>query len=164
MDDLVRNRPEIVAAVDDVLANATATECRSMAGILTAVARARQRPLDLLEDHAMPPGVFGTLVRRRDRDQITVASWVHNPDRTLAHELGHLVLDHQGRAAVDLATSVLPDGMHDMAAMMLRRDCENSTDSDELAAEQFASLLLERMRRLGGGSHRLRSRWSEALG
>ncbi|WP_240771616.1 ImmA/IrrE family metallo-endopeptidase [Nocardia sp. CS682] len=152
-------------AVDRVFAMATAEESLSLDGLLQAVARDRGRPLTVTEDPHMPAGVFGHWIRFTDRDEVSYASWTQTRDRTIAHELGHIVLGHQGRPVLEVAQAVLPTDMHDLAALILRRDCADAAAAaEELAAEQFASLLLNRLRSIGGREPRLRSRWGEALG
>lgn len=152
-------------AVDHVFAVASATESRSVDGLLRAVSRYRGRPLEVIEDPNMPAGVFGQWVRFGDRDEVSYASWVHTRDRTLAHELGHIVLGHQGRPVLELARELLSESMHELAALILRRECGGAAAAEEeLAAEQFASLLLNRLQIIGRKEPRLRSRWGEALG
>lgn len=113
----------------------------------------------------MPTGVFGQWIHYRDHDEVSFASWVQTRDRTVAHELGHIVLNHRGRPVVELAQAMLPPDYHEMAAFMLRRECGNSAAAEEeLAAEQFAGLLLNRLGNIGRKAPRLRSRWGEALG
>ncbi|WP_431952924.1 hypothetical protein [Nocardia lijiangensis] len=144
---------------------ATVEESQSLDGLVEAVSRFRGRPLRVIEDSALPTGVFAQWIHFRDHDEVSVASWVQTRDRTIAHELGHIVLGHQGRPVLELAQAVLPAEVHDMAALMLRRECGNSAAADEeSAAEQFASLLLNRLQRIGRKEPRLRSRWGEALG
>ncbi|WP_459961489.1 M78 family metallopeptidase domain-containing protein [Nocardia sp. IFM 10818] len=153
------------SAVDRVFAMATAGESTSLDGLVAAVARERGRPLRVIEDPGMPAGVFGQWIHYRDRDEVSFASWVQTRDRTVAHELGHILLGHQGRPVLELARDALPAGIHDMAALMLRRECGNAVGiEEESAAEQFASLLLNRLQSIGGKQPRLRSRWGEALG
>ncbi|WP_245721602.1 ImmA/IrrE family metallo-endopeptidase [Nocardia crassostreae] len=159
------NGQAVGSAVDRVFALATAGESRSLDGLVAAVFRFRGRPLRVVEDPGMPPGVFGQWIHYRDHDEVSFASWVQTRDRTVAHELGHILLGHRGRPVVDLAQAVLPSEVHDMAALMLRRECGNSgVAEEEMAAEQFASLLLNRLRSIGRKEPRLRSRWGEALG
>ncbi|WP_378734616.1 hypothetical protein [Nocardia brasiliensis] len=143
---------------------ATAAESKSLDGVVRAIARDRGRPLEVAEDHNLPPGVFGQWVHFADRDEVAYAPWVYTRDRTIAHEMGHIVLGHRGRPVADLAQAVLPAGMHEMAALMLRRECGNfGAAEEELAAEQFAGLLLGRLQFGGRGEPRLRSRWGEAF-
>ncbi|MGV9820730.1 MULTISPECIES: ImmA/IrrE family metallo-endopeptidase [Nocardia] len=159
------NGSAVNSAVDRVFTMATVEESQSLDGLVEAVSRFRGRPLRVIEDSALPAGVFAQWIQFRDHDEVSVASWVQTRDRTIAHELGHIVLGHQGRPVLELAQAVLPAEVHDMAALMLRRECGNSVAADEeSAAEQFASLLLNRLQRIGRKEPRLRSRWGEALG
>ncbi|MFG1797479.1 hypothetical protein [Nocardia sp. NPDC049149] len=152
------------AAVDRVFAIATAAESRTLDGLLQAVSRDRGRPLAVIESPNLPAGVFGHWIRFADRDEVSYASWAQTKDRTVAHELGHIVLGHQGRPVLEVAQAILPADMHDLAALVLRRECTDEAAAEELAAEQFASLLLNRLQSIGRREPRLRSRWGEALG
>ena len=153
------------AAVDHVFRVATADESRTLEGLFAAVARDRGRPLEIRADPHMPAGVFGQWLRFTDRDEVSVAEWVQTRERTLAYELGHIVLNHRGRPVVDLAEAALPTDLHDLATLMLRRECGSAAAAEEEAlAEQFASLLLSRLNSVGRRDPRVRSRWGEALG
>ncbi|MEU4323416.1 hypothetical protein AB0F85_32145 [Nocardia fluminea] len=161
----VFNGSAVNSAVDRIFTIATVGESQSLDGLMQAASRFRGRPLRVVENSALPTGVFGQWVHYQDHDEVSVASWVQTRDRTLAHELGHIVLGHQGRPVLELAQAVLPTGVHELAALMLRRECGNAgAAEEELAAEQFASLLLNRLQRIGRKEPRLRSRWGEALG
>ncbi|CAM4334787.1 hypothetical protein NONI108955_21335 [Nocardia ninae] len=154
----------IVAAIDRVFTVATAEEAASLDGVVQAIARERGRPLTVSKDDSMPPGVFGQWTHFADRDEVSYAPWVYKVDRTVAHEMGHIVLGHRGRPVVDLAQSILPESMHGLAALMLRRECGSAGDADEeTAAEQFAGMLLNRLQFGSRGAPRLRSRWGEAF-
>lgn len=153
-------------AVDYVFGLATADEARSLDGLFAAIARDRGRPLEIHADPRMPAGVFGQWLRFADHDEVAYAAWVPTPERTLAHELGHIVFGHRGRPVAELAEAAIPSELQGMAALMLRRECGSDTAAEEeLAAEQFASLLLSRLHSMGRQRDPgLRSRWGEALG
>ncbi|MFZ2177936.1 MAG: hypothetical protein WAW17_28715 [Rhodococcus sp. (in: high G+C Gram-positive bacteria)] len=131
-----------------------------------ALARDRGRPLVIREGPELPPRVFGQWVRNPDHDEIKYASWVHARERTIAHELGHIALGHVGRPAIDLATEHLPSSSHDLAKLMLQRDCTDTQSIEEADAEAFGSLLLRRLKGSSRTSHSpaVRSRLDEALG
>lgn len=153
----------VQCAVDRVFAVATAKESRSLDGVLAAVARDRGRQLVVVEED-LPPGVFGHWIRYPEHDEVAYACWAHTRDRTLAHELGHIMLAHRGRPVAEFAATAVPE-LSELAALMLRRECGDEAAADEeAAAEQFAGLLLARMHDVGNQDPRLRSRWGEALG
>ena len=72
-------------------------------------------------------------------------------DRTLAHELGHLVLGHDGISIVEAAQEAVEVASSDLIAYMLnqRTGCMGPNGEDiEQEAEDFAALLLYRLGRL----------------
>ncbi|PBC35804.1 hypothetical protein CJ178_30565 [Rhodococcus sp. ACPA4] len=155
----------VARAVERMFRIAVGDEARSLDGMAKALSRERGRPLIVLHDAKLPPGVFGQWVRRPDHDEVSCAAWVHARDRTIAHELGHIALGHFGRPAIDLATDFLPASAHDLATLMLRRDCTDTYSVEEADAEAFGSLLLRRLQDTrGSGNPAIRSRLDEALG
>lgn len=155
----------VARAVEHMFRIAVGDEARSLEGMAEALSRERGRPLVVLDDAELPPGVFGQWVRRPDYDEVSCAAWVHARDRTIAHELGHIVLGHFGRPAIDLATDFLPPSVHDLAALMLRRDCSDTHSVEEADAEAFGSLLIRRLQGTQGSDNpSIRSRLDEALG
>ncbi|MCZ9635075.1 hypothetical protein [Rhodococcus sp. BH5] len=156
----------VARAVDRLFRIAEGDELRSLSGLAEALARDRGRPLVICEGPDLPARVFGQWVRHADHDEVKYASWVHARERTIAHELGHIVLNHVGRPAIELALEALPPESHGLAALMLERDCDNVRSPEEVDAEAFGNLLL---RRLKGGRHvnrspGIRSRLDEAFG
>lgn len=155
----------VARAVERLFRIAVGDEARTLEGMAEALSRDRGRPLSVLDDAVLPPGVFGQWVRHHDRDEVSCAGWVHARDRTIAHELGHIALNHSGRPAIDLVTDFLPPALRDLGTLMLRRDCVDTVSTEEAEAEAFGSLLLRRLhvtRRAQNPS--VRSRLDEALG
>ena len=163
---MASDRAEIARAVDRLFRIAQGDEARSLSGMADALARERGRELVIHEGTDLPIGVFGQWRRHPDHDEVCYASWVHARDRTIAHELGHIALGHVGRPAIELATDFLPDSVHDLAMLMLQRDCTDSRSPEETDAEAFGSLLLQRLKgsSLAQRSPSIRSRLDEALG
>lgn len=155
----------VANAVDRLFRIAERDEARSLTGMADALARDRGRPLVICEGPDLPSGVFGQWVRHPDRDEVRYATWVHARERTIAHELGHIALGHVGRPAIDLAIDHLPSDRHDLAALMLQRDCGATQSLEESDAEAFGSLLLRRLNSSRiNRSPSVRSRIDEALG
>jgi hypothetical protein len=74
--------------VDAVCDAAARAEAVSLRHVVDAVARERQRPIELDFTTAMAPGVCGQRRAYPDRDVIVLAPGLPDLDRTLAHELG----------------------------------------------------------------------------
>ncbi|KRQ20634.1 hypothetical protein AOT83_01660 [Mycobacteroides sp. H001] len=160
----------VVAAVDQVLAVAAAGRA-SMEDIARTWAQANGRVMDI-EDAPLSAGVFGQWISFPDRDLVQVGQGVVGRDRTIAHELGHMVLGHRGLPIVEFAAEHVQSVPPELVARMLQRSCgsddlahgDECWPEDELAAERFAGLLIRRMR-AGRGA---RTRWSpyvdDALG
>lgn len=156
----------VARAVDRLFRIAEGDELRSLTGLAEALARDRGRPLVIHEGPDLPNRIFGQWIRHPDYDEVKYGRWVHARERTIAHELGHIVLGHVGKPAIELAREVLPPERHDLAALMLQRDCDDTKSPEEADAEAFGNLLLHR---LNGGSRinrspGLRSRLDEAFG
>ncbi len=110
--------------------------------------RSRQIEIEMAE---LPTGVCGQWRQYAERDVFLIQQGLPTWDRTLAHELGHLVLGHEGihvtRAARDL-TELASD---DLIGYMLnqRTGCMGpSGEEAEQEAEDFAALLTYRLGRL----------------
>ena len=74
----------------------------SLPRLVEAVSEDRGRPIELrMAD--LPPGVCGQWRQYVDRDMFLIQKGLPAWDRTLAHELGHLVLGHEGIPVVQAA-------------------------------------------------------------
>jgi len=159
----------VAGAVSELLAHARGNEAASVFGLIPTIERIRDRPLQVLCNGDLAPGVFGVWRSYPDRDEVHYAPWVASLDRTVAHEFGHMLLGHKGVSAVATATRTLPPEWHEMAIFMLREcgqlDCLDKPQRRfEVEAEAFSS---ELCRRIAGASAapsaRIRSLLNEAL-
>ncbi|MFZ2175141.1 MAG: ImmA/IrrE family metallo-endopeptidase [Rhodococcus sp. (in: high G+C Gram-positive bacteria)] len=162
-----RSHRRVAAAVDVVCDAAARSEAASLRDVVDVVARERNRPIELDFATALAPGVCGQRRAYPDRDVIVIAPGLPDPNRTLAHELGHIVFRHDGAEA---ATSTL-EASDDLIAYMLsqrsrrRGDGPVAGDLAEWEAETFASMLLMRLRTMQGrGSAVSVLRYDEAIG
>ena len=99
----------------------------------------------------LPPGVCGQWRQYVDRDVILLQEGLPAGDRTLAHELGHLMLGHEGISAVEAARDITEFASSDLIGYMLnqRTGCMGPSGEDaEQEAEDFAALLIYRLGRL----------------
>ncbi|QCQ94163.1 hypothetical protein [Rhodococcus sp. SGAir0479] len=159
----------IVGAVSQLLAHARGEESASVFGLVRTAERIRQRPLTVQESDTLAPGTFGLWRNCADHDEILFSPWVAAPERTVAHELGHILLGHPGMPVDEAVRRTLPAEWHDVAGFMLRQCGQNSTGDDHLRrlerdAEGFASELCGRIAGAGRArSARIRSLLNEAL-
>lgn len=140
----------VTKAVADVLALAPHTGEVSLPGLVTAVGRDRGRPLDVTMAD-LPPGVSGQWRQYDDRDEFLIQHGLPTSERTLAHELGHLVLGHGGILVTEAARDATDLASDDLISYMLnqRTGCMGPGGEDvEQEAEDFAALLLYRLGRL----------------
>jgi hypothetical protein len=122
----------------------------SLARLVEAVSVDRGRPIELTTAD-LPPGVCGQWRQYAERDVFLIQKGLPAWDRTLAHELGHLVLGHEGIPVVDAALENTEMASSDLIAYMLnqRTGCMGPNGEDlEQEAEDFAALLLYRLGRL----------------
>src|ERR1041384_1687551 len=92
----------VTRAVSAVLELAPRRGEVSLPRLVDAVSEDRDRPIELkMAD--LPPGVCGQWRQYADRDVFLIQKGLPAWDRTLAHELGHLVLGHEGIPVVQAA-------------------------------------------------------------
>ena len=99
----------------------------------------------------LPPGVCGQWRQYADHDVFLIQQGLPTWDRTLAHELGHLVLGHEGIPVVEAARENTEFASYDLIGYMLnqRTGCMGPSGEDaEQEAEDFAALLIYRLGRL----------------
>lgn len=102
-----------------------------------------------------------------DHDVIVLAPGLPNVERTLAHELGHIVFRHEG-AEIAEATLEVSDDL--IAYMLSQRSLRRNEpvpmdDIAEWEAETFASMLIMRLRTMSGrGTPLSVLRYDEAIG
>ncbi len=140
----------VARAVADVLNLAPRHGEVSMVRLVQAVAGNRNRPIEI-EMEELPPGVCGQWRQYADHDVFLIQQGLPAWDRTLAHELGHLVLGHEGISVTDAAREGTELVSDDLISYMLnqRTGCMGPAGEDaEQEAEDFAALLGYRLGRL----------------
>ncbi len=140
----------VTRAVNEVLDLAPRRGEITLTCLVDAVAEDRGRPIELSMAE-LPTGVCGQWRQYTDRDVFLIQQGLPAWDRTLAHELGHLVLGHEGISIVDAAAATVEVATSDLISYMLnqRTGCMGPNGEDiEQEAEDFAALLLYRLGRL----------------
>lgn len=140
----------VTRAVNDVLALAPRRGEVSLSRLVAAVGEHRQRPIDV-STAELPSGVSGQWRQYADHDEFMIQDGLPTVDRTLAHELGHLVLGHEGIPVAEAAREATEFVSDDLISYMLnqRTGCMGPGGEDvEQQAEDFAALLLYRLGRL----------------
>ncbi|MGV0837659.1 ImmA/IrrE family metallo-endopeptidase [Mycolicibacterium thermoresistibile] len=140
----------VTRAVNAVLDLAPRRGEVSLLKLVQAVSEQRGRPIELkMAD--LPPGVCGQWREYADHDVFLIQQGLPAWDRTLAHELGHLVLGHDGIPVAQAAQETTEVASTDLIGYMLnqRTGCMGPSGEDaEQEAEDFAALLIYRLGRL----------------
>ncbi|MBJ8340322.1 ImmA/IrrE family metallo-endopeptidase [Antrihabitans sp. YC3-6] len=160
-----RSYRRVAAAVDAVCDLAADSDSVTLDQVVDAVARERKRPIEIAAAD-LGPGVCGQRRAYPDRDVIVLAKGLPSRNRTLAHELGHIVFKHPGAPAREVTLEASDDLI---AYMLSQRSYQQVDDGDddlaEWEAETFASMLLNRLRVFGNrGTGVSVLRFDEALG
>ncbi|MGD9619161.1 MAG: ImmA/IrrE family metallo-endopeptidase [Mycolicibacterium sp.] len=141
---------DVTRSVSEVLDLAPKRGEVSLARLVEAVGEERGRPIEITTAD-LPPGVCGQWRQYSDRDVFLVQKGLPAWDRTLAHELGHLVLGHEGTPVVQAARDHTEVASSELIGYMLnqRTGCMGpSGEEAEQEAEDFAALLIYRLGRL----------------
>ncbi len=140
----------VTKAVGDVLDLAPRKGEVTVARLVTAIGEHRCRPITVrMAD--LPPGVCGQWRQYRDDDVFLIQQGLPTWERTLAHELGHLVLEHGGVPITDAARETAELASDDLIKYMLnqRTGCMGPSGQEaEQEAEDFAALLIYRLGRM----------------
>lgn len=140
----------VTRAVSSVLDLAPRRGEVSLPRLVEAVADDQGRPIQIkMADLA--PGVCGQWRQYADHDVFLIQKGLPAWDRTLAHELGHLVLGHAGTPVVEAARETMELAGSDLIGYMLnqRTGCMGPAGEEaEQEAEDFAALLIYRLGRL----------------
>lgn len=140
----------VAKAVNDILDLAPHRGEVSLAGLVSAVGDSQGRPIKV-NTAELPAGVSGQWRQYADYDEFLIQDGLPTADRTLAHELGHLVLGHDGIPVTEVARETAEVASDDLISYMLnqRTGCMGPGGEDvEQEAEDFAALLLYRLGRL----------------
>ena len=140
----------VARAVNDTLDLAPRHGEVSLAGLVVAVGASQGRPI-VVSTAELPAGVSGQWRQYADYDEFLIQDGLPTADRTLAHELGHLVLGHDGIPVTEVARETAEVASDDLISYMLnqRTGCMGPGGEDvEQQAEDFAALLLYRLGRL----------------
>jgi hypothetical protein len=140
----------VAKAVNDILDMAPRRGEVSLAGLVGAVGDSQGRPI-VVNTAELPAGVSGQWRQYADYDEFLIQDGLPTADRTLAHELGHLVLGHDGIPVTEVARETAEVASDDLISYMLnqRTGCMGPGGEDvEQEAEDFAALLLYRLGRL----------------
>ena len=140
----------VTRAVSSVLDLAPRKGEVSLPRLVEAVAEDQGRPIQIkMAD--LPSGVCGQWRQYADHDVFLIQKGLPAWDRTLAHELGHLVLGHAGTPVVEAAREVTELATSDLIGYMLNQRTGGMGPAGEEAeqeAEDFAALLIYRLGRL----------------
>ncbi|MEV0250293.1 ImmA/IrrE family metallo-endopeptidase [Nocardia sp. NPDC050712] len=161
-----RSYRRVAAAVDAVCAVAADFDATTLDQVVEAIARERRREIEIASAH-LGPGVCGQRRLYPDRDVIVLAALLPSREHTLAHELGHIIFDHEGAPAPEVTLEASDDLIAYMLSQRAHQEIldDGADEQAEWEAETFAAMLMTRLRVFntrGAGVSVLR--FDEALG
>jgi hypothetical protein len=165
--ELMSETGDVAAAVARLFDAATAEEARSLRGLTATWARLAGRSIEVEEVDDLEPGVCGQWCSGPTHDTLRLRRGLPSKDWTHGHELGHVVLGHQGRPVADGASSDVAVADTALVEYMLNRggDGSEADSKQEDQAEAFAGLLMARMRTASrSASPGIHARLSDTLG
>lgn len=140
----------VTRAVGDVLDLAPRRGEVTLHRLVEAVGHHRDRNIEVAMAD-LPDGVCGQWRQYADHDVFLIQEGLPTWERTLAHELGHLVLGHDGIPVSEVARQHADLASDDLISYMLnqRTGCMGPGGEDiEQEAEDFAALLIYRLGRI----------------
>src|SRR5690606_42094098 len=120
------------------------SELTTLDEVVAAVSAERGRVIEIA-DADLGPGVCGQRRFYPDRDVIVLANLLPSREHTLAHELGHIVFDHEGAPAAEVTL----EASDDLIAYMLSQRAHQQIVDD--GADEMAEWERSEERRVGKG-------------
>jgi len=138
----------IRSAVTTLFDEAASTGPVSTQTALDAAQRLRGRRIVIDHSAELPIGICGRWVALPEHDLVQIQAGGVTADWTTLHELGHMLLEHSGRPATELAGMVVEVADANIIDYMLTRGGALLTTQEqkqEQEAESFARLLSSRI-------------------
>lgn len=158
----------VAGAVAALFDAATPDEARTLEGLTAALQRIRGgRRIEIVDVDDLPLAVCGRWCSAPTHDTLSIRKGLPSREWTLAHELGHVMLNHMGRPVVEAAGAEVIAANTSLVEYMLNRGGDDGDEDpvQEDEAEAFAGLLLARMRLAGcSGAPSVHARLSDTLG
>lgn len=147
---MIRRSGAVRAAVRRFLdaADEVGVEHWSVTGVLPVVEHVRCRPLTVLH-RKLPDGVTARWTETDAFDLVVLHDGWPTRDRALAHEIGHMILNHEGSPDDSVAAALTHVGGAAITRMLCR-SCADTDDPQEHEAELFAATLLRALDRRAG--------------
>lgn len=108
----------------------------SLTSLVNAVSEDRSRPIEI-EIADLPTGVCGQWRQYADHDTFLLQRGLPAVDRTLAHELGHLVLGHEGISVTEVARENVKLASEDLINRLGRLPSDRSSIVQVRLGEAF---------------------------
>ena len=120
----------------------------SIDALIAKVAEIRGRRVRILEIDLPAGGPSGHYVRTASEDLLIVQKEAPRLRRALilAHELGHMLMEHEGALTVEESAVLVSSIPHELRARYLSR--QGYVDHQEREAEEFATVVVSELTRL----------------